>query len=92
MISPSIAMTNNYQPENHKKPSMPLSQTPSLLSFEDGNFQKTESHHDYTNFLQHGAALIDRPFGAGLQPLDAMEPVLMKLNICEQHWIKFPEK
>jgi len=91
MISPSIAMTNKYQSGNRKKSPMSFSQTPSLLSFKDGNsisnenFQKLESHHDYRNFLQRGAALIDRPFGARLQPLNAMGAVLMKLNTCEQH-------
>jgi hypothetical protein len=81
----SIAMTNNYQSESNEISSISVDNGNSIFN---ENFYKNESHYDFTNFLQHAATLMDRPFSSGLQPLDAMGPNLMKMNTCEQHWIK----
>ncbi|CAF0806555.1 unnamed protein product [Rotaria sordida] len=104
MISHSNPITNNFQSGNQitledKESSISISQTsslfmPSKISWKNENFisdesfQDTKHHHDYSECLRLGSLLIDRPLGIAMQPLDAMGPVLMKFNMCEQHWIR----
>ncbi|CAF3446332.1 unnamed protein product [Rotaria sp. Silwood1] len=104
MMSDSNSIINKFQSENQitleeKEPSIDISQTSSLLMpskvvwknenfISDESLQDTKHHHDYSECLRLGSVLIDRPLGIAMQPLDGMGPVLMKFNMCEQHWIK----
>jgi hypothetical protein len=93
MTTRPIPITNNFQSENQIKPSISVSQTSlslpsSKVSIEHERFVDDKFLPDTGNgFLRFGSMLIDRPLGIGLQPLDTMGPVLMKFNMCEQHWI-----
>ncbi|CAF4716820.1 unnamed protein product, partial [Rotaria magnacalcarata] len=94
----NVSRSGNQVKFEEKESSASTSQTSSLLmplklSWKNDNFVPDESiqdntnQHDYAECLRLGSFLIDRPFGNGLQPFDMMGPVLMKFNMCEQHWI-----
>ncbi|CAF2117225.1 unnamed protein product [Rotaria magnacalcarata] len=94
----NVSRSGNQVKFEEKESSASTSQTSSLLmplkvSWKNDNFIPDESiqdntnQHDYAECLRLGSFLIDRPFGNGLQPFDMMGPVLMKFNMCEQHWI-----
>ena len=102
--SPIISRSNNFQPGNEiileeKQPSISISQTSPLFSSSDVSLKQEnpafddfsegiQYHHDDVDFLELGSRLIDRPLSMALQPLDIMGSVLMKFNMCEQHWIR----
>ena len=89
MKIPSIAFTNNSQSKKQNSSQT----TPSIFSEHDNpipnkTLKRSAVRHNYKSVLELGAALIDRPFGMALQPLGTLGPVLMKINTCEQHWIR----
>lgn len=100
----SLPVTNNFHIENQtnleeKQPFVLVSQTLPLVTSSkvslgqqnstwNESFRKVTYQHDYNQFLELGSKLIDRPLGTGLQPLSFMGPILMKFEMCEQHWIR----
>lgn len=78
----SLPITNNYPPDRTTVPSG----NDRFLS--DTLFSDVGEDRDDIDFLQLGAALIDRPFGDALQPQNGMGTVLMRMQINEQHWIR----
>ena len=88
MTIPSMALTNNSRSKQQK---------PSISSEHENpiskkTLKKSTVRHNYRSVLELGAALIDRPFGMTLQPLEAMGSVLMKMNTSEQHWVRHDEQ
>lgn len=84
IVSPSSALTNNSRKprSNRRRQAKPIRKK---------SLKKKKVHHHYKGILQLGAALTDRPFSIAMQPLDAMGPILMKINTSEEHWIR-PEE
>ena len=85
---PSIPITNNYPPDRTSSPSQMTVPSGNDRFLSDTLFSDVGDDRDDIDFLQLGAALIDRPFGVALQPLNGMRPVLMRMQINEQHWIR----
>jgi hypothetical protein len=91
----SLPITNNAPSKRAEKK---LDRTSSALQvtvpsgndqfLSDTLFSDTGESRGDIDFLQLGAALIDRPFGTALQPLNGMGPVVMRMQINEQHWIR----
>ena len=83
-----LPITNNYSPDRTPSPSQMTVPSGNDRFLSDTLFSDVGDDRDNIEFLQLGAALIDRPFGVALQPLNGMGPVLMRMQINEEHWIR----
>ena len=94
----SFPMTNNspFETSERSEKKSEVDATPSQMINTSGNepflfdtpFLEADERRGDIDFLQLGAALIDRPFGMALQPLKGMGPTVMRMQINEQHWIR----
>ena len=72
--------------DDELRPSIKL--TNNNANIETLTSRKSNTEINSVDFFQFASSLIDRPLNASLQPLPGMGPVLMKINVNEQHWIR----